>query len=402
MSAPTGYSIASYVSSIDDSVQPFALWVPRTYHARKAYPLLVTLHGSDADHRMIPEQCWRIQERGFREDIILLSPFGRGEVGYRWMGEADIWDAMNEVKLRYRIDARRQYLTGLSMGGYAAWRLACEYPEQWAAIAPVCGGGDVAALKALKSVPVWCVHGENDDIVPVNRSRELIAELKRLKYRHRYDELKHTGHHSWEWLYNPNRRDDTLVDWLLKFRKGSAPAPVVQPRRQGVLKDLFLERVIISYPADTPVPREVELLRAEAERIAQFHFGDCEMRSGRLLVKTDRELTPADLRSANHLMLGRSDNHAILKQAERRLLARHARGQLRVDGEAYLGKTLVAATVQRSPWNAARLLGIITYQQFRQMRGIAQVLFDYASEPFAVNVYDALQKRFIRQAVVRV
>jgi len=54
--AETGYFNASYVSSVDDTEQPFALWVPRGYSPRKKYPLLVALHGSDADHRMIPEE----------------------------------------------------------------------------------------------------------------------------------------------------------------------------------------------------------------------------------------------------------------------------------------------------------------------------------------------------------
>ena len=135
--APTGYFTASYVSSIDDAEQPFALWVPRTYSRRRKYPLIVALHGSDADHRMIPEECFQMHKRGFREDVIFLSPFGRGDVDFRWLAETDVWDTMNWVKTHYRIDARRQYLTGISMGGFATWRLACAYPEQWAAVAPV-------------------------------------------------------------------------------------------------------------------------------------------------------------------------------------------------------------------------------------------------------------------------
>ena len=65
MSFPTGYFTARYVSSIDDSEQPFALWVPRSHSRRRQYPLIVALHGSDADHRMIPEECFRMHERGF-------------------------------------------------------------------------------------------------------------------------------------------------------------------------------------------------------------------------------------------------------------------------------------------------------------------------------------------------
>ncbi len=397
----TGYFVAGYPSSIDDSEQPFALWVPRTYSGRKKYPIIVALHGSDADHRMIPEACFRLHERPFREEVMLLSPLGRGDLGYRWHAEADVWDALNWVKAHYSINARQQYLTGLSMGGFATWRLATEYPEQWAAIVPICGGGEVSAVKALAQVPVWCVHGDKDDAVSVSHSRKLVNELQRLGYPHRYDELKGWGHNSWEWLYDPERTEDSLVDWLLQFRRAKAPEPVLKPRRQGVFKDIFSERVIISYPAQTPIPAEIELLRAEAEQLARFSFGDYVMRSGRLLVKRDDELTETELKSANLIMIGRTDNHRWLKQMERRLLTRHWQGQLRVNGETYLGKGLVAATFQPSPWNAEKLLGVITYQQFRSLRGIMERLFAFHVTLKEVNLYDTAQRWFIRQEARR-
>ena len=41
-----------------------------------------------------------------------------------------------ELKKDYKIDAKRLYLTGLSMGGFGTWSLAAAHPEKWAAIAP--------------------------------------------------------------------------------------------------------------------------------------------------------------------------------------------------------------------------------------------------------------------------
>lgn len=385
------------MSAIDDSEQPFALWVPRSYSHRKKYPLIVALHGSDAGHRMIPEECFQMHRRGFREDVIFLSPFGRGDIDYRGPGEADIWDTMNWVKSHYSIDSRRQYLTGLSMGGFTAWSLAAAYPDQWAAIAPVCGGGEVAQVKALKDVPVWCVHGERDELVPIRYSRVLVAELQRLGYPHRYDELKGWGHHSWPWLYDTDRKEDSLADWFLQFRRATPPAPILKPAAQGVFKDLFSERVIISYPTQTPIPAEIELVQNEAEHLARFSFGEDVMRTGKLIVKRDVDLSEADLASANLVFLGRTDNHHWLKQADRRLLARHVRGTLQVAGETYLGKSLVVAASQPSPWNKAWRLGIITYQQFRNLRGMIERFMTSRTELLHVNIYDTLQRRFIRQ-----
>jgi len=394
----TGYFTGTYRSAVDDSTQPFAAWVPRTYSRRRAYPLVVMLHGMDGDERMIPGQCFRMHERGFREDVIVVSPFGRGDIGFRYMGETDFWDVVNWVRDRYRVDARRQYLTGLSMGGFATWRLACKYPAQWAAVAPICGGGHRAALKSLRRVPVWCVHGDLDELVPVERSRRLVDELRRLKFTVRYDELAGWGHHSWEWLYNPERSRDSLVDWFLEHRR-PVPAPRVRaPRAEPGFKNLFHDRLIISHPSASPVPREAGLLRAEAQRIAEFRFGDYPMKSGRLLVKTDAEVTRADLQGASHLMLGRTDNHRWLKAASRKLVARHARGLLWAGGRSYIGKTLIAATRQQSPWNAGRQLGVMTYQQVNLMDGAAELFCGWQHELADLNLYDAQSARFVLKA----
>jgi pimeloyl-ACP methyl ester carboxylesterase len=395
--AATGYIPGQHVSSIDGSPQPFALWVPHGYSPKRSWPIIVALHGSDADHRMIPENCLHIPKRGFDERVILLSPFGRGDVDWRWMGESDLWEAMAWVRARYRIDTRRQYLSGLSMGGYGTWRLAAEHPEQWAAIAPVCGGGNVEAMAKLKRTPVWCVHGERDPVVPVKQSRELVEELKRLKGRVRYDELSGWGHDAWRWLYDPERSCDSLVDWFLQFQKPSAAKPVLRPERSGNFNDLFSERIIICHPEKTPIGREAEQLRAEAERIARFHFSDLAMRSGRLLVKSDTELTEADARGANLLLLGRTDNHAWLRRAERRLLVRHVAGRLVFQGETMLGKTWAAATVQPSPWNKSRLLGVITYQQRGQISGLAE-RFIADDEPVGLTaLLDTKTGRMVRR-----
>ena len=108
----TGYQTLSYVSPIDDSAQPIALWIPTTYSPRRQYPIVVALHGMDGDERMIPEECLEIPHRGFSEKVILLSIFGRGDIAFEGPGEADLWDALAWVKQRYRVNPRRQFLTG--------------------------------------------------------------------------------------------------------------------------------------------------------------------------------------------------------------------------------------------------------------------------------------------------
>ena len=60
---------------------------------------------------------------------------------------------LDEVLAKYRVDADRVYLTGLSMGGYGTWHLAAIHPERFAAIAPICGGGNVTGVGGVGSTP---------------------------------------------------------------------------------------------------------------------------------------------------------------------------------------------------------------------------------------------------------
>ena len=114
------------------------------------------------------------------------------------------------------IDPKRVYLTGLSMGGYGSWDLACRHPELFAAVAPICGGADNRKVAAMKSLPVWVAHGDADRAVPVGRSRNAVAALKEAGGAPVYVEYPGVGHNSWTPSYSDY---DGLVPWLFRQRK---------------------------------------------------------------------------------------------------------------------------------------------------------------------------------------
>jgi dienelactone hydrolase len=78
----------------------------------------------------------------------------------------------------YQIDRNRIYLIGYSMGGYGTWRTAARYPGLFAAIVPICGGGDPNDTKSIAHVPVWAFHGANDNVVPCDESERMIDATK--------------------------------------------------------------------------------------------------------------------------------------------------------------------------------------------------------------------------------
>ncbi|MCE9631007.1 MAG: alpha/beta fold hydrolase [Planctomycetia bacterium] len=118
--------------------------------------------------------------------------------------------ALDAVMKDEAVDPNRIYLTGLSMGGYGTWDLAARMPERFAAILPICGGGDAITAPRIAGLPIWCFHGDADQIVPVERSRRMIAAVKAAGGEPRYSELPGVGHDSW----TPAYRDPAVLEWL--------------------------------------------------------------------------------------------------------------------------------------------------------------------------------------------
>ena len=142
--------------------------------------------------------------------------------------EGQIWDddalmaLLNQLENQLSVDVRHVVATGLSMGGYGTWSLASKHPEHFAAVAPVCGGGErIRTLlptqrEALKTIAVWAFHGAKDNVVPLAESERMVEAFKKAGV----TDLQFTiypddGHDSWTHAYN----EPTFYDWLLKPRR---------------------------------------------------------------------------------------------------------------------------------------------------------------------------------------
>jgi predicted peptidase len=123
---------------------------------------------------------------------------------------------IDEVLARYNVDRSRVYLTGLSMGGYGAWDLATRYPDYFAAVAPICGGGTPFLADRMKNIPTWVFHGMKDDAVPEGESARMVAALKAAGGNVKYTVLPEAGHVD-AWVYAYGKAG--LFDWFLEQRK---------------------------------------------------------------------------------------------------------------------------------------------------------------------------------------
>ena len=122
---------------------------------------------------------------------------------------------LHEVLGGYRADADRVYLTGSSMGGYRTWALAAAHPERFAAIAPICGGGDPAWAPRLRNVPIWAFHGTDDHVLPAEESQKMVTALEQSEGDGTSTIGPGVGQDAWTRTY----ADPRLYDWLLAHRR---------------------------------------------------------------------------------------------------------------------------------------------------------------------------------------
>lgn len=125
---------------------------------------------------------------------------------------------LDEAISAYPIDPNRVYLTGLSMGGYGTWNLAAAAPHRFAALAPVCGGGNPMAARKLKNLPVWAFHGARDNVVPLRESELMVSALKTYGGNVKLTVYPEAEHDSWTQTYN----NPQLYEWFLQHRRQKA------------------------------------------------------------------------------------------------------------------------------------------------------------------------------------
>lgn len=212
---PKAPSAVDFQRTVSTSVSgQYLIHLPDGYHeGEERWPLLLFLHGSgergtDIQRVAIHGPLKRIRE-GADLPFVIVAP--QVPDGQRWTAER-LDAVMADVREKYKIDENRMYLTGLSMGGYGAWDYAMSRPGLFAAVAPICGGGQAHFACVLRDTPVWAFHGAKDTVVPVERTREIVRVLERCEANVRYTEYPDAGHDSWTDTYeNPD-----LYDWFLQ------------------------------------------------------------------------------------------------------------------------------------------------------------------------------------------
>lgn len=219
----------------DGHILPYRFYQPSSGNTSKKFPLVIFLHGAGERgfdnrtqfQRFAPDLFWKrypcfvlapecpakTAETTNAESVWVDTPFGAAS---HQMNMNPTWPMKLVLQLidqtirKYPVDKHRIYITGLSMGGYATWEILQREGKRFAAAIPVCGGGDPAYASKMKTVKLWVFHGRDDRIVPVKRSRDMVAAIQAVGGNVKYTEYPEVDHDSWGRTYG----NSEVWDWL--------------------------------------------------------------------------------------------------------------------------------------------------------------------------------------------
>jgi predicted peptidase len=207
---------------------PYDRVLPPTYEqTSKPFPLLLFLHGSGErgdDRRLVhrhgpPSLAHGPVRPAFLDPFILLSP--QCPAGEDWSVPALLaW--LDTVLPTLRVALDQVYLTGISLGGRGAWRLAQAAPQRFAALCPICGGGDPARAAVLRDLPIWMFHSAADQAVPVAESDAMFSALQACNATVTYTRYRALDHvQTWQDAY----QQAGLYAWLRRHTRSPQATP---------------------------------------------------------------------------------------------------------------------------------------------------------------------------------
>ena len=138
----------------------------------------------------------------------------------------------------YKVDTKRVYLTGVSMGAYDIYEYLGVYgaSANIAAVVPICGGlsrgsslNNSGFVTNLATTPLWAFHGDADDLVSYQQSVNIVSAINASTPRvpAKVTIFPHVGHDSWTMTYDGSGHgkesadfapfNQDVFDWLLQY-----------------------------------------------------------------------------------------------------------------------------------------------------------------------------------------
>ncbi len=198
----------------------YYLYFPEDYETKEKelFPLLLFLHGGgeSGDSLAVLKKNGppKMLADGTQFPFMVLAP--QNPHKKKWWNVHAVMQLLDTVIAHHRVDPKRIYLSGLSRGGSAAWDLAVQYPDRFAALAVVCGMAPVPYASWIdKDLPIWVFHGTEDRSIPFSESEMMVAALKEMGYDVTFTVYEGVGHNSWEQAY----ATEALYEWMVQQKR---------------------------------------------------------------------------------------------------------------------------------------------------------------------------------------
>ena len=150
-----------------------------------------------------------------KEPVAILAPQCPENT---WWETVSVYNLIKEIQSKYKIDASRIYLTGLSMGGWGTLKLAMEHPEMFASVVSVCAPTDrvmYANIHQYKNLNMKIYHGGMDDVVLPENAFNFYQQLHPVNPSAELTIFPNDNHNSWDSTYS----NPALYEWMLSKRK---------------------------------------------------------------------------------------------------------------------------------------------------------------------------------------
>jgi len=267
---------------------PLSMVVPTSYDPSTGIGLVVCLHGAGFDGEAYLDR-WRSR---LGDRYILACPTYPYGAWFTRKAEELVVATIHDIRRRYHIDPDRIFLTGMSNGGIGTWLIGMHHASLFAGIAPMASGLDnvlMPFLANLRNTPAYIIHGEKDQVMPVELSRSIVATLKSLEYPYVYREHQgehpHAGGH-----YFPKEEVPDLVTWFDSRRRDSMPLKLTVVREASHFQPFSWVRLDVTDPIAV---FSDELVDKHDEKMARREYARVDaaiVRPNRIEVKTERVL----------------------------------------------------------------------------------------------------------------
>lgn len=223
------------------SVLPYRILFPENYDKSKKYPLVLLLHGAgergNDNEKQLIHGGNLFLDSAVREKYPAIVVFPQCPQESYWSSVKinrnvtpldldfdytrpittplnDAMELLKQLVAEEAVNTKRIYITGLSMGGMGTFEAVHRFPGLFAAALPICGGGDPARYKKVKT-PFWIFHGTDDAVVDVKYSKIMVDRLKDLRVKLRYTEYPGVNHNSWVNAF----AEVDFVPWMFSKRR---------------------------------------------------------------------------------------------------------------------------------------------------------------------------------------